>query len=77
VVIYGPRQLGKTILLHHIIPQLKEDYLFLSGMDRAVQPWLSSQYIDALRENIGSKKILSIDEAVAADHHLTFIRNMG
>jgi len=50
-------------LLHHILPKLKEDYLFLSGEDRTVQPWLASQSIEKLRENIGQKKILIIDEA--------------
>ena len=63
VVIYGPRQVGKTTLLHHILPQLKEDYVILSGEDRTVQPWLASQSIEKLRENIGRKKILIIDEA--------------
>jgi len=50
-------------LLHHILPKLKEDCLFLSGEDRTVQPWLASQSIEKLRENIGRKKILIIDEA--------------
>jgi len=63
VVIYGPRQVGKTTLLNHILPQLKEDYVFLSGEDRTIQPWLASQSIEKLRENIGRKKILIIDEA--------------
>ena len=63
VVIYGPRQVGKTTLLHHIIPRIKEDYLFLSGEDRAVQLWLSSQSIETLKENIGRKQVLIIDEA--------------
>ena len=53
VVIYGPRQVGKTTLLHHIMPQLKEDFLFLSGEDRTVQPWLSSQSIETLKEKEG------------------------
>jgi hypothetical protein len=63
VVIYGPRQVGKTTLLHHILPQFKEDYLFLSGEDRTVQFWLASQSIEKLRENVGRNKILIIDEA--------------
>jgi predicted AAA+ superfamily ATPase len=63
VVIYGPRQVGKTTLLHHVLPQLKEDYLFLSGEDRTVQPWLASQSIEKLKENVGKNKILIIDEA--------------
>lgn len=63
VVIYGPRQVGKTTLLHHILPHLKNNVLFLSGEDRFVQSWLSSRSIETLKENIGKKRILIVDEA--------------
>ena len=63
VVIYGPRQVGKTTLLHHILPHLKNNVLFLSGEDRFVQSWLSSRSIETLKENIRKKRILIVDEA--------------
>lgn len=63
VVLYGPRQVGKTTLIKDILLDTKEDYLFISGEDRLVQPWLSSQSINTLKENIGHKKLLVIDEA--------------
>ena len=63
VVIYGPRQTGKTTLLNEIKSALKEKMLFVSGEDRFVQEWLSSRSIAILKKHIGDYKILIIDEA--------------
>ncbi|PIY69448.1 hypothetical protein COY90_00630 [Candidatus Roizmanbacteria bacterium CG_4_10_14_0_8_um_filter_39_9] len=63
VVIYGPRQVGKTTLVKEILQGVKEDVLFVSGEDKSVHPWLSSQSNSILQENIGNKKLLVIDEA--------------
>jgi len=64
IVIYGPRRVGKTTLLNQILKkEEKKDYLFLSGEDRNAREWLESQSIQTLKENIGSKKLLVIDEA--------------
>jgi len=67
VVIYGPRQIGKTTLIKEILSEIKEDYLFVSGEDRLAQEWLKSQSIQILKENIGDKKLLVIDEAQKID----------
>ncbi|MBU4210075.1 ATP-binding protein [Patescibacteria group bacterium] len=63
VVIYGPRRAGKTTLLNEILKDIKEKYLLLSGEDREVKNWLSSQSINILKENIGNNKLVVIDEA--------------
>lgn len=63
VVIYGPRQVGKTTLLNETKSDLKEKTLFVSGEDRFVQEWMSSRSIAILKRNIGDYKILIIDEA--------------
>ena len=63
VVIYGPRQTGKTTLLNEIKRASKEKMLFVSGEDRFVQEWLSSRSIAILKKYIGDCKILMIDEA--------------
>lgn len=63
VVVYGPRQAGKTTLLNEIKSELGEKTLFVSGEDRFVQEWLSSRSIAILKRNIGDYKILMIDEA--------------
>jgi hypothetical protein len=63
VVLYGPRQAGKTTLLMEILKEIKEDYLLLSGEDRNARAWLASESIETLRQNIGNKRLLAIDEA--------------
>lgn len=69
VVLYGPRQVGKTTLVKEILKDFKkEDYLFLNGENKSVQRWLSSQEVDILRQYIGKYKLLIIDEAQKVDH---------
>lgn len=68
VLIYGPRRTGKTTLLAHFIEGLKEPYHLVNGEDIFVQQVLSSQSIDKLKNFIGQKKILIIDEAQKIPH---------
>lgn len=63
VVIYGPRQVGKTTFVNDILHDIHEEALFVSGEDKTVHPWLSSQSSIILQQNIGNKKLLVIDEA--------------
>ncbi len=64
VVLYGPRQVGKTTFLHNeIIPYIDDKYLFLTGDDINTRKWLSSQDLNLLRQKIGSYKVLIVDEA--------------
>lgn len=63
VLIYGPRRVGKTTLLEHFISELNEPYHFVNGEDIFVQEVLSSQSIEKLKNFIGQKNLLIIDEA--------------
>lgn len=63
VLVYGPRRSGKTTLLEHFIQDINETYHFISGEDVFIQQVLSSQSIDKLKNFIGQKKWLLIDEA--------------
>jgi len=63
VVLYGPRQIGKTTLIKEINTELKYRTLFLNGEDRFVQEWLSSRSIEILKRNIGDNELVIIDEA--------------
>ena len=68
VVLYGPRQVGKTTLVKEILKDFKkEDYLFLNGENKSVQKWLSSQEVDILKQYIGNYKLLVKDEAQKVD----------
>lgn len=62
VVIYGPRRVGKTTLLKKYLEN-ERDYLFVSGEDIFVREFLSSGSVDRLRNFIGDKRLLVIDEA--------------
>jgi len=63
VVLYGPRQAGKTTLIKDILKHVKEEYLFISGEDRDSSSWIGSQSSTIFKQNIGRKKLLVIDEA--------------
>lgn len=62
VIIYGPRQIGKTTLIHTFL-KTEANYLLVSGEDLNVQHYLSSQSIDKLRSFVGQHRLLVIDEA--------------
>ncbi len=63
IIIYGPRQVGKTTLIKKIKEDSKDNILFVSGEDRFVREWLSSQSIEILKKNLESYGMLIIDEA--------------
>jgi len=64
ILLYGPRQSGKTTLLNFLLPKLNEqEVVFLNGDDLRTQEDLSIANLDLLKKTIGSKKFLFIDEA--------------
>ena len=63
VIIYGPRQCGKTTLLNMITPQLEGGYLWLNGDDSADAALLSDNSKERLKRVIGKNKYIIIDEA--------------
>lgn len=62
VVVYGPRRVGKTTLLKHFLEE-ESDYLFVSGEDLFVGEYLGSNSIEKLKEFLGNKTLLAVDEA--------------
>lgn len=62
LIIYGPRQIGKTTLLKLFLKDQK-DYLYVDGEDIFIQDILSSQSIDKLKSFVTYKKLIVIDEA--------------
>ncbi|MBN2541977.1 ATP-binding protein [bacterium] len=63
VIIYGPRRVGKTTLLHKFLEEVKEPHMFVNGDDIIAAEYLESQSIAKLRDFIGNNKWLIIDEA--------------
>ena len=62
VIVFGPRRVGKTTLLKHYLSD-KSNYLFVTGEDIFVSSFLSSNSIEKLKEFVGDKTLLVIDEA--------------
>lgn len=63
IVIYGPRQSGKTTLLKEIAGHLQGGYLWLNGDDSADATLLSENSRSRLQRLIGRNRYLIIDEA--------------
>src|SRR3989338_875101 len=67
IVIYGPRRVGKTTLVHKLAKQMSDPVLWLNGENLDTQEWLSSRYLTKLTAGIGSYRTLIIDEAQRVD----------
>lgn len=63
IVIFGPRQCGKTTLLSMIASDLKGKYLWLNGDDNADAAFLSDTSSNRLKGLIGDHRYLIVDEA--------------
>lgn len=63
IIIYGPRQAGKTTLVNEIKNDLSGKVRMENGENRDIHEWLGSQSLIKLKSFIGSAKILIIDEA--------------
>ncbi|MBM3197898.1 MAG: ATP-binding protein [Chlamydiae bacterium] len=69
MIIYGPRRVGKTTLLKKYMEQ-EQNVLFGTGEDFFFQQEFASQSIEKLKDFLGDKTLLVIDEA-------QFIPNIG
>lgn len=64
IVVLGPRQVGKTTLIHQICREAaSEGYLTLNADDLRVRQDLSNIDLATLRNIIGKNKVVFIDEA--------------
>lgn len=68
IVIYGPRQAGKTVLLTEITKSEKRNILFFQGDDLLTQDIFSSPRLDTLESIVGDAEIIVIDEAQKIDN---------
>ena len=63
IILYGPRQAGKTTLIKKIMSETNCQPLFFIGDDIQAQKLLSHNELKSLKEIIGDNKLLVIDEA--------------
>ncbi|MEP7127945.1 MAG: ATP-binding protein, partial [Chitinophagales bacterium] len=63
VIIYGPRQVGKTTLVQQIIGQLNKPALWLNGDEADIRKTLHDITSSQLKALFGNYKLVIIDEA--------------
>ena len=63
LIIYGPRQAGKTTFTEQILAQVEKRVLRLNGDDADIREMLASTNEEMLRNLIGKNEIVFIDEA--------------
>ncbi len=63
IVIYGPRQSGKTTLIEYLLKKTNEPYLLFNGDDIRTQELFGTADLDRLKKTVGATKLLVIDEA--------------
>jgi len=67
IIIYGPRQAGKTTLIKHLLSEMKEDFEYFTGDDLYAQNIFSKHELESLKKVIKGN-ILVIDEAQKIDN---------
>uniref|UniRef100_A0A7C4R8N6 ATP-binding protein n=1 Tax=candidate division CPR3 bacterium TaxID=2268181 RepID=A0A7C4R8N6_UNCC3 len=63
IVLYGPRQAGKTTLIKMLLNQYQKKYLYFNGDDLRVQSLWSKPDASLLKKQIGQAELIVIDEA--------------
>jgi len=63
LLLFGPRQVGKSTLVETLLKETGQDYLYLNGDDADVREILSNTTATKLKTIAGNKKIVFIDEA--------------
>jgi len=63
LVVYGPRQVGKTTLVMDLLPRLALPHIYVNADELAYREALASQDRRVLGDLLGGNKLLVIDEA--------------
>jgi uncharacterized protein len=63
VIIYGPRQVGKTTLARMLLQEIGGKHLEINGDNTDLAPTLSSRSLQKLKELVAGYDLLFIDEA--------------
>lgn len=63
ILLFGPRQVGKSTLVQMILQKIDQPYLYLNGDEPDVRDTLASSNSIQLKQLVGDKMIVFIDEA--------------
>lgn len=68
LILYGPRRVGKTTLIQTFQAKYSDTSLLLNGEERLIKEAFSSHESLKMKQLIGSKKIIFLDEAQHIPH---------
>lgn len=68
IIVYGPRQVGKTSLIHKVLEQSGFSYKAILGEEQQVRESFSRSNYNRMMEAVGKNQVLFIDEAQAIDN---------
>ena len=63
ILLFGPRQTGKSTLIHAILSAQEKPFLYLNGDEADVRDLLSETTSTKLRNLVGAHSLVFIDEA--------------
>ncbi|MCC5939150.1 MAG: ATP-binding protein [Lunatimonas sp.] len=63
LILLGPRQVGKSTLVHKLARTLDPNFLLLNGDEIQTQELLSNSSLEFLKAYLGDSKVIVIDEA--------------
>lgn len=63
ILLFGPRQAGKTTLVKKIMEEIKDAPSYLTGDDLFVQELFGKNDLEGLKRAVGTSRLLIIDEA--------------
>lgn len=63
LIIYGPRRVGKTVLLENFLKKCNLKYRLSNGGDTTIQETLGSKSIDTIKNYAAGFDLIAIDEA--------------
>ena len=63
IIVYGPRQCGKTTMIRHITEKWADDVMWLNGDSPDIRDELENVTVARWKLILGSRKILVLDEA--------------
>lgn len=63
LIIYGPRRVGKTVLLESFLKKTKLKYRLSNGGEASIQEIFSSQSIEKIKNYAAGYELIAIDEA--------------
>jgi predicted AAA+ superfamily ATPase len=63
ILLFGPRQVGKSTLVEALLKEIGTEYLYMNGDDSDIRETLSNTTATRLKAIVGNKTIVFIDEA--------------